>query len=75
MKALLLYLMLTLVSANAIAGWAMVRGDDRFTLFVDYASIKKSGNKRLMWDLTDYKIVQIAASGGGLSVCQRSVGT
>lgn len=43
----------------------MVRGDDRFTLFVDYASIKKSGNKRLMWDLTDYKIVQIAASGGG----------
>ena len=52
-------LLLLIVSKNVFAEWTKVTNssDGDMTVYVDYGSIKKKGNKVKMLDLTDFKTV------------------
>ena len=55
MKRLLFILMLTAISNSAIAKWVEAgRGEDSI-IYYDPATIRKSGNKVIIWSLHDYK--------------------
>ena len=63
MNKLLLTLTLALLSTNAMATWTRVGRSDELggggvTVYVDYDTIQKSGNKVKMWTLKDYKAEQ-----------------
>ncbi len=51
-------ILLTVASGSAMAEWAPVGGNDRFTLYSDPTTIIKSGNMVKMLRLTDFKAVQ-----------------
>jgi hypothetical protein len=53
-------LLLLIVSKNVFAEWTKVTdsSDGDMTVYVDYGSIKKKGNKVKILDLTDFKTVQ-----------------
>ena len=55
----ILILQLLMVSTNLFAEWTKVTdsSDGDMTVYVDYGSIKKKGNKVKMLDLTDFKTV------------------
>ena len=70
MKKLLFSLLLVLVNTNAIAEWSVLSLDDSgtgITVYVDLATIRKSGNRIKMWGLTDYKSAMESAEGKYLS--------
>ena len=60
MKKLLIILMLALVSDSAMAEWTVVFGKDNTneTVYADFATIRKAGNKVKMWTMYDYKTAQ-----------------
>jgi len=65
MKKLLLTLLLTVVSSNAMAEWVYVTETkkekekaDGFIAYADPTSIRKTGNRVKMWSLGDYKITR-----------------
>ena len=72
MKKLLLTLMLLLVSANAMAVWTAVKDEDEYTVYADFATIRKDDNKAKMWALYDYIRVQEVSEGKSLSVKEQS---
>jgi len=70
MKKLLLTLLLILVNTSAMAEWSVLSQDDNgigITVYVDLATIRKSGDKIKMWGLTDYKSAMESAEGRYLS--------
>ena len=56
----LLILLLLLVSTSVFAEWIRIASntDDDMTVYVDFGTIKKKGNKAKMWSLYDDKTVQ-----------------
>ncbi len=59
MKKLLLILMLAAVSSSAMAEWVEIGVDTKkYIDYVDPETIRKSGNKVKMWEMTDFKTVQ-----------------
>ena len=60
MKKLLLIFILVIVSNSAMAEWVELgtSQDETGTIYANPATIRKSGNKVKMWDLTDYKTAQ-----------------
>ena len=60
MKKLLIILMLALASASAMAEWTPVAWNDEIglTVYADFATIRKAGNKVKMWAMYDYKTAQ-----------------
>jgi hypothetical protein len=61
MNKLLITLTLALLSTNAMATWTRVGRSDLLggvTVYVDYDTIQRSGNKVKMWSLKDYKAAQ-----------------
>ena len=67
-----LVLLLLMVSTNVFAEWTRVGSNDEMTVYVDYGSIKKKGNKVKMWYLFDHKTVQKPAGDRYLSSMSRS---
>lgn len=70
MNKLLLTLLLILVNTSAMAEWSVLSQDDSgigITVYVDLATIRKSGDKIKMWGLTDYKSAMESAEGRYLS--------
>ena len=61
-KKLILAIALTTVSPSVMAEWTLiaVNSDYGLNVYVDYATIRRVGNKVKMWRLFDYKTVQIA---------------
>ena len=61
MKKILILLLLMVVSTNVMAEWTAVSRskDDDTTVYADFGTIKKKGNKVKMWSLSDYKTVLI----------------
>ena len=59
----LVVLLLLLVSTNVMSEWTAVSGsaDGSTTVYVDFETIKRKGNKVMMWSLFDYKTVRIYA--------------
>ena len=53
MRNIILMLMLSLVSSNAMAEWIEVGRYGDMTLYVDYSTIRKHGNLVKMWSLID----------------------
>lgn len=70
MKKLLLLLILSVMSSNAIAEWIEVDTSNRIglTAYADPATIIRSGNKVEMWVLYDYKTVQTNARKPYISI-------
>ena len=60
MKKLLLTLMLAVVSSSEMAEWVefFKDADETFTVYVDPATIRKSGSKVKMWALYDFSTVR-----------------
>ena len=56
----ILTLLLLIISTNLFAEWRKVTdsSDGDITVYVDYRSKKKKGNKVKMFDLSDFKTVQ-----------------
>lgn len=59
MRKMIMTLLLLIVSTNVFAEWTKVTNssDGDMTVYVDYGSIKKKGNKVKMLDLSDFKTV------------------
>lgn len=57
---MILALLILMISTNVFAEWTKVTdsSDGDITVYVDYRSIKKKGNKVKMFDLSDFKTVQ-----------------
>ena len=72
MKKLLLALVLFFVSASAMAEWALVKEEDEYSVYADFATIRKEGNKAKMWALYDYIRVQEVTGGKSASVKEQS---
>jgi len=61
MKELLLGLMLLMTATAASAEWTQSAGNDEVVIYVDRATIRRTGNFVKMWDLTDFNAVQTVA--------------
>ena len=70
----LLILLLLLVSTSVFAEWIRIGkyNDDDMTVYVDFGTIKKKGNKAKMWSLYDYKTVKKWANINYLSQLSRN---
>ena len=55
MMTMLLGLMLLLTTTSAMAEWTRVDDIDQLILYVDRATIRRSGSFVKMWDLGDFK--------------------
>ncbi len=61
MKKLLLTLMLVFINTSAMAEWTEVEWtheDGGLTLYVDYTTIRKVGNKVKMLSLVDFEVIE-----------------
>jgi len=69
MTRLLLIILFFLCSVPAYAEWVMVSDSDEEgkTVYADPATIRRTGNLVKMWQLSDYKTVQIVAGIGFLT--------
>ena len=66
----LLILLLLLVSTSVFAEWIRIGSntDDDMTVYVDFGTIKKKGNKVKMWTMYDYKTVKMIENDRYLSM-------
>ena len=66
----LLLILLILTGQPAYAEWVLVSGDDEAGLkvYVDPATLRRNGNLAKMWDLFDYKTLQIVAGDSLMSM-------
>jgi hypothetical protein len=55
MKKLLLAILLTLISTNAMAEWVLIAMGENANLYADIKSKRKLGNKVKVWNLYDFK--------------------
>ena len=56
---LLIAALLAVFSTSVMAEWTEVGGSDINTTYADLSTIRKSGDKVMMWALLDYKVVQM----------------
>lgn len=54
MRRVILMMLLVVVSSSAMAEWVKVGSNEKFTSYVDPATISKEGDKVKMWHLYDY---------------------
>lgn len=66
-KVILLGLLLA-TSNSAMANWVSIGENDSFVMYVDNATIRKSGNIAKMWHMQDFKVVQDASGAKFLSL-------
>lgn len=62
MSKAILILLLTMASQSAVAAWIEIDDNNDFTVYADFASIRKFNNKARMWSMYDYK--QASGSAG-----------
>ena len=67
MKKVILVLVLALVSSNVMAEWVRVGTGKTYILYVENSRIKVSGNKRLVWTMSDFFNAKTSSSGSYLS--------
>ena len=61
MKKLLLFLLLVVINTSAIAEWTAVNWDHEdggLTLYVDYTTIRKEGDRVRMLSLADFEVIE-----------------
>ena len=58
----------TFISTNAMAEWTPVVASDTFYAYINYSTIRKSGNMVKMWVLYDYKTSQLLGRVKFLSI-------
>jgi surface-adhesin protein E len=69
MTRLVLITLLLLSSGPAYAEWVVVeKRNDGTTVYVDPATIRRKGNLVKMWDLTDFRTIEVVA---GISLLSR----
>lgn len=54
----LLFLVLGLPTANVMAEWTMVGENNELAKYVDISTLRKTGSKVKIWELTDFKTLQ-----------------
>ena len=64
MNKLLIAALLAVFSTSVLAEWTEVGGGDTYISYADLSTIRKSGDKVKMWNLFDYKVVQIDKDDG-----------
>jgi hypothetical protein len=62
MRKAILMMLLAVASSSAMAGWVEVFRDEAVTVYADFTTISKAGNRATMWVLYDYKSVQSSNS-------------
>ncbi|OFZ66408.1 MAG: hypothetical protein A2V79_01480 [Betaproteobacteria bacterium RBG_16_56_24] len=55
MRRVILMMLLAVVSNSALAEWVKVGSNEITTIYVDSATIQRTGNMAMMWHLTDFK--------------------
>jgi hypothetical protein len=60
MRKAILMTLLAVVSSSAAAGWIEAVSDERSTIYVDPATVRRAGDTATMWHLLDYKTVQMS---------------
>ncbi len=55
MRKVILMMVLAVVSNSAMAEWVNVGNNENLTVYVDPATIQRTGNMAKMWHLTDFK--------------------
>jgi hypothetical protein len=74
MRKLILTMLLTVVSGNAMAGWLNVGDTEFFSVYADPTTTRKSGDTAKMWVLYDYKKFQKIIGTGELYLSRRYEG-
>jgi hypothetical protein len=59
MRKVILMMLLAVVSSNAVAEWVAVTHNKTVFVYADPATIRKAGNMVKMWELIDFKTVQL----------------
>jgi hypothetical protein len=54
MQRIIFIVLLAVVSSSAMADWLKIYGDEKLTVYIDTASIRKNGSKVKLWQLIDY---------------------
>lgn len=55
MHRIITMMLLTVVSNSAMAGWVDVGSNENTTIYVDSATVQRSGNMAKMWHMTDFR--------------------
>jgi hypothetical protein len=55
MRQVILTMLMAVVSSSAFAEWVAIGSTDKFSAYVDAATIRQAGNMVKMWNLIDYK--------------------
>jgi len=58
MHKIVLTMLLAAVSNGVMADWRAVGSNENTTIYIDTATIQRTGHMALMWHLTDFKIPQ-----------------
>ena|SRR3989338_622319 len=55
MHKVILMMLLSVMSSSAMAGWVKVGSNEKTTIYVDSATIQRTGHMAMMWHLIDFK--------------------
>lgn len=55
MRKVILVIWLSVMSSSAIAEWVKVGSNEKTTIYVDSATVQRTGNMAAMWHLIDFK--------------------
>jgi len=58
MRKVILMMLLTVASNSAMAAWIDVGSNESTIIYVDPATVQRTGNMATMWHLTDFKTAQ-----------------
>jgi hypothetical protein len=61
MRKAILMMILAVVSSSAAAEWTAVSSNEKFTVYVESATIRKNGNMVEIWQLFDEKTAETVA--------------
>jgi len=63
MKPILLAVLLITVTSAACAEWVLYGHNDKFGVYTDPATMRRSGDRVKMWNMFGFNIAQVAAAG------------
>ena len=55
MYQIILMVLLSVVSGNSMAEWIKVASNEKTAIYIDSATIQRTGNMAIMWHLIDFK--------------------
>jgi hypothetical protein len=71
MRKAIVMVILAIISRSAVAEWKVIGTTETYTIYADSGTIRKTGNTVKMWDLFDYKAIQVRSKKGSYMSLKR----